>query len=1259
MIKRSWKMNRRLCEKRGIKSFVIFIFVLCFITGDICMEQQIQVEAAEVGENVVPIISDTGISMGNDYISVEYTIKDGHINTGAIVNKRIDGGRTIELQEGSEDFAIRLIDKEYPFVALNKTGWKITIKNGDGEEFPQSEAVRLIDGSTLIHPQIEGSIYEKGTYTLDLDMGSKQTISSISIDKRSGDCDEANGINGTMGKFKLYVSEDGIKYTPAGEGEFTKESYNLHEGAGICMSHFRWEDHIYNIGDRVYANFDHTYTTRYVRLVQETSVDGVTEDTFSSTEITLYEDSYAGTGKTDVDKNTILASELTYTGAEVEDTDSGKKLTIHYMPLRVNGSTYDISQVVILENDDFYLRSFLEIQASDKEKARIDYIDTNRFIFSESTEGMWDEGMYAIGQPLYAGGLFLGSEFPAVHTWISHENAAQIRYYSGKSFARMETDNQLTADGKFVTWQTVIGASRGTEVKMVQSDFYQYIEEIATPTEFRKQYNSWFDNLMGITDENIEGSFLGAEKGLTQNGIAPLDCYVVDDGWNNYYDGIYQVEPGTNQGMTENATGFWESNSKFPNEMYTSSGLTSRLQSTFGMWLGPQGGYNYDKTFSGFLEHSGTGYVRTENVGNGTTYESYICVASDNYIENLRNFMINYDTEYDITYWKVDGLGSVCQNQEHGHMIGGYCDMYYTSDMWEKWIDLFVELRNARNAEGRELFINATNGAILSPWILQWVNTVWLNMGSDTGEIGTGERHQQKIYYRDQMYYNQFDNQRQIQFPLRHLYNHDPIYGAADSSDATPGVFREYLFANAMRGTAFWEMYFSPSIMEDTYWKIVSDVLIWAENNHEVLKNAKYFGNDPAEGVYGYACFSENQGIISFTNPLDGKQTYMLKVDESIGADKGLNGIGGFQVYPYEDKNLGVLTYGEIITVELEPHQTIIWQYGVVDNEAPSIIYARSDGKDKIIVKFNERIYLDTAAIEDVRSVASLQEDYRTIVLQTEENLAGPMQVKMRVRDMNENVYESIITVICCGEGDAIVCVADAENMKDAKDIHVVKTVDTSWMDGMDHSYEVLTDNELTGSGPFTISTGVQTEGFGMNLVTAGDDVRLSIDESGYVQFSVGDVMLTSRENVKKVTEKAHGIFGTDAYVPAQTETVVAGKVNDDAVHAITAVREENGMLKLYLDGELCASYYDKEKRKQELSGGTITVGDETFKGKLAEVHILNKALGYDEVPIYKERLSMHLENFLKKSIPCVVLLLFCIFLSARLIRHDKSAAGM
>ena len=146
---------------------------------------------------------------------------------------------------------------------------------------------------------------------------------------------------------------------------------------------------------------------------------------------------------------------------------------------------------------------------------------------------------------------------------------------------------------------------------------------------------------MNISDESIEKSFSGAEKGLSENGVEPLDSYVVDDGWNNYYDGVYTATPGTDRGTTPNQTGFWEFNSKFPNELYTSSSLSNKFQSTFGVWVGPQGGYNYFGTFSKFLESKGTGYVQ-----HNSALGDVVCTGSRKYIKNFEERFVDYQNVY-------------------------------------------------------------------------------------------------------------------------------------------------------------------------------------------------------------------------------------------------------------------------------------------------------------------------------------------------------------------------------------------------------------------------------------------------------------------------------------------------------------------------------------------------------------------------------------------------------------------------------------
>ena len=60
---------------------------------------------------------------------------------------------------------------------------------------------------------------------------------------------------------------------------------------------------------------------------------------------------------------------------------------------------------------------------------------------------------------------------------------------------------------------------------------------------------------------------------------------------------------------------------------------------------------------------------------------------------------------------------------------------------------------------------------------------------------------------------NYFYNDRQFQLPQRALYNHDPIYGNEAKVDMNDEDFRTYLFTMAMRGTCFWELYYSYNMM--------------------------------------------------------------------------------------------------------------------------------------------------------------------------------------------------------------------------------------------------------------------------------------------------------------------------------------------------------------------------------------------------------------------------------------------------------------
>jgi len=1108
---------------------------------------------------------------------------------------------------------------------------------GSNVTFKGKSTDKLTDGN--LNFAVSGNVNDEIVF----DLGSVQTIGSFAYQKRPGFHDANYGLNGTMGKYELYVSDNGTDWTPAGKGEFVRDDYNLHsvvlsENTQTSDGKYNVGDTLHNVGDLVYGNFNSVYTTRFVKIVPKSDCMGGTNE-FQATEIKLYSDQKFESKKDDTDTD-IRSSELTV--SENGITTKNNEVRVSFDTYEKDGVNWDIDMVTVMENDKHYMNSYLEITVDKPEEAKIDYIDFDNFVIPEGTSGVWSipeenkiSSMWIgkhelmLGQPIYADGLFFGSEFPAQDTDVNDQNAMQIRYYSGKSIAKMASDGQnVTNEGKtYRTWNNVVGAAQGTPTDVVQTDFFNYIEDIATPSDFRKQYNSWYDNMMNINDESIEKSFLGAEKGLAENGVEPLDSYVVDDGWNNYNNDIGGVNAPGESGTTKNQTGFWEFNSKFPNELYTSTELTDKFQSSFGVWVGPQGGYNFFGGFAKYLEAMGTAEMQSNSaLGN------VICTGSRTYLKNFEDRFIDYQTRFNIDYWKWDGFASrPCNNPNHNHMTGGDHDMYYTSDMWEAWTDVIEHARAARAQEGKGLWINATCYVNLSPWLLQWVNTVWVQDSGDTGEAGaSGERHQRKIYYRDNVYYNLY-KKNQIQFPLKNIYNHDPIYGVSDASKATTEVFREYLLDNAMRGTAFWELYYSPSLFDEEKWEVTADVLDFAETNHNVLKNAKLFvqeGKNPSNGVYGYSAWNNKKGFVSFVNPTATKQTYELTLDNIVGVPTSMKGLKEYSIYPYAAGTTGkTVSYGDTLKVTLEPNSSVIYQYGNTDSKAPEFVSAKPEfvsakitKKDTIEVRFNERVSDDIKFKVNGKSAeAVLQDDYRTFEVKASDLSDAANLSISGIKDVYGN--EASAVEVEARTAKEIAKVASKEDVKG--DVSESKSDSKTLLNLKNKAY-TITENGIKGDDDFSVSMTVDTKSSNTVLLKQDDDFQLSIDADGYVVFNVKGQQVTSKENVTTVVEHASGKFNTNEYKESVTQTKTIGKVNDGKLHVVHAVREPNGMLKLYVDGRLATSAYDKKNHGADLSGAPVVLGSTKFTGFVGDVVVRNSALYYDDAQKAADHLGIN-----------------------------------
>lgn len=613
-------------------------------------------------------------------------------------------------------------------------------------------------------------------------------------------------------------------------------------------------------------------------------------------------------------KRVIDCGELRVDEIKAYEEDGLSTAVFIFKSIKIKGCKAVIKLFVTLNDGDFFMNKYLTVECEQAPELKLDSVCLDvltvdpliKTVTAPAQESAVISGFHmTLGQPVYADTLFMGCEFPVSLNTV-RDSCIRLKYFSGKDFS------VLLENGVYTSYSAVCGSACGEDENTVTTDFLQYIDKISLPRRFRRQYNSWYDNMLEINDENLSHSFYEVEKGCTSFGVPPLDAYVADDGWNDY------------------GADFWSFNEKFPDGMFPTAKTAKLLGSTFGLWLGPRGGYNLKTAaFARRIEEAGNGHF------NRRTHD--ICVASKTYVENVSKLLTDYVDKYDISYLKLDGFAKKpCKNDNHGHLTGGKDNMYFYTDLCEKWLRLFSSLRNHRMEKGKDIWINATCYVNPSPWLLKWVNSVWIQNSNDCGMTDTaddgtklaGTDKDKLLTYRDGRYYD-FYKVRGLRFPPRCLYNHEPVFGKTAKISMTDEEFLQYLMMNACRGTSFWELYYSYEMMTDRKWAYSAAVLNWAQKHARVLSRSRMTGNAPTSGyVYGYSGFDGEDGFIVLRNPAQKSASYTLHFDEKLGVTPAVSSV------PCSDAITGTLygdvSYGSNMEVRLQPHEMKVFAFGAV-----------------------------------------------------------------------------------------------------------------------------------------------------------------------------------------------------------------------------------------------------------------------------------------------------------------------------------------
>ena len=1186
------------------------VAALCTAFGTIVPFSNTYIEAQETDlsteqkNGTVELKQENGnYTFGNGYLKRTFSITDGKLKTEYLTNYRTSG-ETKMTPASSEEFVIETMENSQEAAGFKapeqefteKANWKATADSVATNEGSNGSAQLIFDGdaSTYYHSQYSDKS-NKDSYewphNIYIDFGKKlEGLNSLAYHKRlhQGNPTAAGHIK----DYEVYACEskadlqDNTKGTLVASGTFKGDTNTKIE----------------------YANFNETVNTQYLRFVVKSSF-GTKEEKYVTSigELGFFKDKAVFPEKS---VSQIKASKLTVDGEPVVGEANGyTTLTFKFKPVTARNVQYTIKEVISMKDGESFMRKHLEIEVPQEqaEQAKIKYIDLENMNFQDSDvkgngsnqstdTNYWTiqelqdnphmanmKGDYLeLGQPYYVGSMYWGCEFPQAENKV-RDKTGFIRYHYGKNLV-VENDksdgqfhnynnynNANGISGKMITWDAVVGAARSTDYQVVQSDFYEYIETIATKTNFRQQFNSWYDNMKNITDSNIQESFNEIEKGFTQYGVNPLDSYVVDDGWTNY-------------------SSFWDfdrSESKFPNELYNSSSQVNKMGSNFGLWLGPRGGYGTEQQIANYIANAGLG-SRNESSGND------INISDGRYLDKLVNdIFVNYQNKFDINYWKLDGmLLEPSTNSSNAHTT---TDKLCTiSETYERWTDMFETMRKNRP----DLWINMTSYTNPSPWHVKWVNSVWMQNTGDTGySYKAGDTDEKAMLtFRDGDYY-EFFTKNQWQLPNKYFYNHDPVYaktahnvpgGPGRQIEYTTDELREHLYMLGTRGTAFWEYYYSPSMFDNEKWQVNAEAANWIEDNFDILQKSKMFGGDPEkEQVYGYSCWNGNQGIVSIRNPKNVEQTYTLKLDEKVGVSSGVKNVYGKVVVGDQSRQTNdAVSHNTELTYTLKPKEVLIVQYGAQDGTSAKIESMHAD-KNKVSVTFDERIQtpkagnftVDGNKVTDVK----LDADLRTAVLTVEKELEDTSDVTVKVNGVKDVVGN--------------VSKTDFTDDYYAKDL--INGIGKTTLDGT--PIDKGNKYALNGTRGFTVSGEINTTKTNAEIARQDGAFTVGIDGDGYLTFNFNGMSVNSNH-----TEKTRQ---NDGSVTESVEGIIA----DGKKHQFAAVKEENGMIKLYMDGELVNSTYDASKVNPNVSKGNLVFGD-GLTGDVEYVTLHDKGLGFDEV---------------------------------------------
>ena len=504
--------------------------------------------------------------------------------------------------------------------------------------------------------------------------------------------------------------------------------------------------------------------------------------------------------------------------------------------------------------------------------------------------------------PVLCDSFYAGVEFPAAQA-VVHGDVARLSCKPGL---------RLSAGQSYHAKSTVYGVCPASRSREAFEGYIASLRPESPPMHI--QYNSWWSAPYPFTEKQMLDIAQVFQQQYHEAYGGPLDSFCLDMGWARSQS-MWQIDKDN-----------------FPQGFKPLNRALGKMGTAVSLWTSPSSCYPYPGGLdSEWAMRNGYETFKPNTPGS----IRYACLAGPKYADGFRDALVGHARKYKIAHYKFDGYQPMCPERDHGHEPGELSA--------EKTAEGFIATCLALRKANPDIWMEATCfGFKPSPWWLAYVNSVIGTFGDDA----PGGRVPCPIYRESYTTARDFFNLQGARDILMPIYAQE-VLGIIHQ---TPEPLQNDAVVCVLRGHNFIPLYVNPTHMTPRRWRFLANLMTWSRRNADLLahttpiragdwndeKKSRIWEQSIPRDPYGYAHFDRGRGLFMVRNPWIKPCEINFKPDESIGIDKTLANAPLTCLYPRFGRLPGTFSYGQSITIDLQPYETRLIAFGGYP-EAPAL----------------------------------------------------------------------------------------------------------------------------------------------------------------------------------------------------------------------------------------------------------------------------------------------------------------------------------